>query len=66
MNNSRAIGAVGHANSFNRVSIILFCHRVITPNNKLVGCSGLERKRWYNVHKKVIYINNISNMIFAD
>lgn len=42
-----AIRAVATANGFNRVAIIVPCHRVIGEDGKLVGyASGLTRKKW--------------------
>lgn len=42
----KAIRAVASANAYNRVSIILPCHRVIGTNGQLTGYGGgIERKR---------------------
>jgi len=48
-----AIRAVASASGFNRVSIIIPCHRVIGKNGKLTGYGGgLERKRWLIEHEQ--------------
>ena len=55
---ARAIGrpnaprAVGHANGFNPISIVVPCHRLIGANGKRVHYGGgLERKRWLIEHE---------------
>ncbi len=54
INNPKAVRAVASANGFNRISIIIPCHRVIGKNGKLTGYGGgLERKRWLIDHEKV-------------
>lgn len=51
--NSRAVRAVGNANSVNAVAIIIPCHRVIGSDGSLVGYgSGLWRKRWLLAHEQ--------------
>lgn len=53
INNPKAVRAVASANGFNRVSIIIPCHRVIGKDGKLTGYGGgLERKRWLIEHEK--------------
>lgn len=48
-----AVRAVASANGFNRVSIIVPCHRVIGKDGALTGYGGgLERKRWLLEHEK--------------
>lgn len=43
----KAVRAVANANSHNRISIIIPCHRVIGSDGSLTGYGGgLERKRW--------------------
>tara|TARA_R110002167_G_scaffold79830_5_gene219861 strand:- start:997 stop:2055 length:1059 start_codon:yes stop_codon:yes gene_type:complete len=43
----KAIRAVASANGFNRISIIVPCHRVLGTNGQLTGYGGgIERKRW--------------------
>ncbi|WVD62372.1 MGMT family protein [Orbus mooreae] len=50
---SKAVRAVASANGYNRVSIIIPCHRVIGSNGSLTGYGGgLERKRWLIEHEK--------------
>ncbi|MWN89844.1 methylated-DNA--[protein]-cysteine S-methyltransferase [Gilliamella sp. Pra-s65] len=53
INTPQAIRAVANANGFNRVAIIVPCHRVIGSNGELMGYGGgLERKRWLIEHEK--------------
>ena len=48
----KAVRAVASANGFNRVSIIVPCHRVIGKDGKLRGYGGgLERKQWLIDHE---------------
>jgi methylated-DNA-[protein]-cysteine S-methyltransferase len=52
INNEKSIRAVGNANSKNKISIIIPCHRVIGKNRNLVGYSGeLWRKKWLLEHE---------------
>ena len=47
LNNPLAIRAVARANGFNRISIIIPCHRVIGEDGSLTGYGGgLPRKKW--------------------
>ena len=47
IDNPKAIRAVASANGFNRISIIIPCHRVIGKDGKMTGYgSGIERKKW--------------------
>ncbi len=55
---ARAIGrpnaprAVGHANAFNPISIVVPCHRLIGINGSLIHYGGgLERKLWLIEHE---------------
>ena len=55
---ARAIGrpnaprAVGHANGFNPISIVVPCHRLVGTNGALIHYGGgLERKRWLIDHE---------------
>ncbi len=51
--NSKAVRAVASANGYNRVAIIIPCHRVIGKNGMLTGYGGgLERKRWLLEHER--------------
>lgn len=51
--NPKAIRAVAFANGFNRISIIVPCHRVIGKNGKLTGYGGgIERKNWLINHER--------------
>lgn len=48
-----AVRAVAHVNGFNRLSIIIPCHRVIGSNGQLTGYGGgLPRKKWLLEHEK--------------
>lgn len=48
-----AVRAVASANGFNRIALVIPCHRVIGKNGKLVGYGGgLERKQWLLEHEK--------------
>ena len=41
----KAVRAVAAANGFNRISIIVPCHRIIGKNGKMMGYGGgIERK----------------------
>lgn len=52
LGNAKAVRAVASANGFNRISIIVPCHRVIGKNGQLTGYGGgLERKRWLLEHE---------------
>ncbi len=47
LNNPKAVRAVATANGYNRLSIIIPCHRVIGSNGNLTGYGGgLGRKKW--------------------
>jgi len=47
IDNPKAIRAVGRANGFNRISIVIPCHRIIGKNGNLTGYGGgIERKKW--------------------
>lgn len=49
----KAIRAVASANGFNRISIIVPCHRVIGKNGNLTGYGGgIERKQWLIDHEQ--------------
>ena len=53
IDNPKAIRAVAAANGFNRISIIVPCHRVIGKNGKMTGYGGgIERKQWLLNHEK--------------
>ncbi len=53
INNPKAVRAVASANGFNRISIIVPCHRVIGKDGSLTGYGGgLERKKWLLDHEK--------------
>ena len=52
INKPKAVRAVASANGFNRISIIIPCHRVIGKDGKLTGYGGgLERKKWLLEHE---------------
>lgn len=51
-----AIRAVASANGYNRISIIVPCHRVLTKDGKMGGYGGgIERKKWLLNHE---HMNN--------
>ncbi len=53
INNPKAVRAVGTANGFNRIAIIVPCHRVVGKDGKLTGYGGgLERKAWLLKHEE--------------
>ncbi len=53
INNPKAVRAVASANGYNRIAIIIPCHRVIGKDGKLTGYGGgLERKKWLLEHEK--------------
>ncbi|WP_299683623.1 methylated-DNA--[protein]-cysteine S-methyltransferase [uncultured Dokdonia sp.] len=53
INNSKAIRAVASANGYNRISIIVPCHRVIGKDGKMTGYGGgIERKKWLIEHER--------------
>lgn len=53
INNPKAVRAVASANGYNRVSIIIPCHRVIGKNGNLTGYGGgIERKKWLLAHEE--------------
>lgn len=50
--NNKAARAVARANGFNRVSIIVPCHRIIGKDGSLTGYGGgIERKKWLIDHE---------------
>ncbi|MEO1513750.1 MAG: methylated-DNA--[protein]-cysteine S-methyltransferase [Bacteroidota bacterium] len=43
----KAVRAVARANGFNRIAIVIPCHRIVRSNGELAGYGGgVERKRW--------------------
>lgn len=49
----KAVRAVATANGFNRVAIVIPCHRVIGKDGSLTGYGGgLERKKWLIEHEQ--------------
>lgn len=49
----KAVRAVGLANGFNPIGIVVPCHRVIGSDGSLTGYGGgLERKRWLLEHER--------------
>ncbi|PFE02987.1 cysteine methyltransferase [Bacillus cereus] len=53
--NTKAVRAIGGANSRNPISIIVPCHRVIGKSGKLVGyAGGLWRKEWLLQHEGIL------------
>jgi len=52
INNPKAIRAVASANGYNRISIIIPCHRVIGKDGSMTGYGGgIERKQWLLTHE---------------
>lgn len=53
LNKPKAVRAVAKANGYNRISIIIPCHRVIGKNGNLTGYGGgIERKKWLLAHEQ--------------
>ncbi len=53
ISNPKAIRAVASANGYNRISIIVPCHRVIGKDGKMTGYGGgIERKKWLIEHER--------------
>lgn len=51
----KAVRAVGNANSKNKLTIIVPCHRVIGSSGKLTGYAGtLSRKEWLLKHEQEV------------
>lgn len=56
----KAVRAVGNANSKNKLTIIVPCHRIIGSSGKLTGYAGtLSRKEWLLKHEKEVRSKNI-------
>lgn len=53
IDNPKAIRAVASANGYNRISIVVPCHRVIGKDGKMTGYGGgIERKKWLIEHER--------------
>lgn len=53
IDNPKAVRAVASANGYNRIAIMVPCHRVIGKDGQLRGYGGgLERKQWLLEHEK--------------
>lgn len=53
IDNPKAVRAVASANGFNRISIIIPCHRVLGKDEKMTGYGGgIERKKWLIEHER--------------
>ena len=53
INNPKAVRAVASANGYNRIAIIVPCHRVIGKDGKMTGYGGgIERKKWLIEHER--------------
>lgn len=51
----KAVRAVGNANSKNKLTIVVPCHRIIGSNGQLTGYAGtLTRKEWLLRHEKEV------------
>ena len=54
LNNPKTVRAVASANGYNRIAIIIPCHRVIGENGDLTGyAGGLTRTKWLLDHEKL-------------
>lgn len=57
--NSKAVRAIGHANSKNPIAIIIPCHRVVGKTGNLTGYAGqLWRKEWLLHHEHQLIMKN--------
>jgi AraC family transcriptional regulator, regulatory protein of adaptative response / methylated-DNA-[protein]-cysteine methyltransferase len=57
LNKPKAVRAIASANGFNRVSIIIPCHRVIGKDGTMTGYGGgIERKKWLIDHERSILL----------
>ncbi len=55
MGNINSVRAVARANGFNRVSIMVPCHRIIGKDGNLTGYGGgIERKKWLIEHESTM------------
>ena len=53
MGNRAAVRAVGRANGYNHMAILIPCHRVIASSGELCGYGGgIARKRWLLEHER--------------
>ncbi|APH07164.1 cysteine methyltransferase [Bacillus weihaiensis] len=51
--NEKATRAIGNANSKNKISIVIPCHRVVGSNKSLTGyAGGIDRKKWLLAHEQ--------------
>lgn len=51
--NPKAARAVASANGYNRIAIVIPCHRVLGKNGEMTGYGGgIERKRWLLNHER--------------
>jgi AraC family transcriptional regulator of adaptative response/methylated-DNA-[protein]-cysteine methyltransferase len=56
LNREKSVRAVASANGYNKISIIIPCHRVIGNNGNLTGYGGgLERKKWLLDHEQKLW-----------
>ena len=55
INNKKAVRAVGSANAWNPIPIVIPCHRVIAHNGSLGGYGGgLKMKKWLLKHENCL------------
>ncbi len=60
IDNPKAVRAIASANGYNRLAIIVPCHRIIGKDGALRGYGGgLERKRWLLEHEAKVCKKNI-------
>ncbi|MCG8308329.1 MAG: methylated-DNA--[protein]-cysteine S-methyltransferase [Cytophagales bacterium] len=53
LNNPKGVRAIASANGFNKIAIVVPCHRVIGSDGSLTGyAGGLERKKWLLDHER--------------
>lgn len=55
--NAKAVRAVGQANHFNPIVIVIPCHRIIGKNGKLVGYGGGAEIKTYLLNLERRYVN---------
>jgi AraC family transcriptional regulator, regulatory protein of adaptative response / methylated-DNA-[protein]-cysteine methyltransferase len=65
LGNAKSVRAVATANSSNKITILIPCHRIIGSDGSLTGYSGgLVRKKWLLDHEKRYSEISYNNSIF--